>query len=155
MIDIRLPPTTPTRAPARQPRSRRRIRGTGVLVLSQHVETRTRSTWSHRGGFGYLLKDRVLDVDDFLAARAGGPGGSALDPYVVGHCAPDRGRRGLAGPHRARARGAALMAQGLTNAGVAKRLFSANARSRRTSAACSASSTSPTATTPTVACWPC
>ena len=56
-----------------------------MLVLSQHIETRhIVELVSAGGGFGYLLKDRVLDVDDFLdAARRVSEGGSALDPQVV------------------------------------------------------------------------
>ena len=56
-----------------------------MLVLSQHIETRhVVELVAAGGGFGYLLKDRVLDVDDFLdAARRVAEGGSALDPQVV------------------------------------------------------------------------
>ena len=56
-----------------------------MLVLSQHIETRhIVELVTAGGGFGYLLKDRVLDVDDFLdAARRVADGGSALDPQVV------------------------------------------------------------------------
>ena len=52
----------------------------------------TRSSWSSGGGFGYLLKDRVLDVDDFLDALPRvAAGGSALDPEVVGRLLRPRG----------------------------------------------------------------
>ena len=55
-----------------------------MLVLSQHVETTHAVDLVTRGGFGYLLKDRVLDVDEFLAtAQRVADGGSALDPHVV------------------------------------------------------------------------
>ena len=55
----------------------------GIVLLSQHVETRY-SVDLCRGHFGYLLKDRVFDVDDFLdALRRVAAGGSALDPEVV------------------------------------------------------------------------
>ncbi len=56
--------------------------GVGVLVLSQHIETRhIVELVASGGGFGYLLKDRVLDVDDFLdAARRVASGGAALAP---------------------------------------------------------------------------
>ena len=54
------------------------------MLLSQHVETRHSVDLVARGGFGYLLKDRVFDVDDFLdALRRVAAGGSALDPEVV------------------------------------------------------------------------
>jgi DNA-binding NarL/FixJ family response regulator len=53
-------------------------------MLSQHVETRHSVDLVVRGRFGYLLKDRVLDVDDFLdTLRRVAAGGSALDPEVV------------------------------------------------------------------------
>ena len=88
---------------------RRSHPGTAVLVLSQHIETRhIVELVTAGGGFGYLLKDRVLDVDDFLdAARRVSQGGSALDPHVVATLisaprAPQRARRA----HRARAGGA-------------------------------------------------
>jgi DNA-binding NarL/FixJ family response regulator len=56
-----------------------------VLVLSQHVESRHAvDLVGTGGGFGYLLKDRVLDVDEFLeAVDRVKNGGSALDPEVV------------------------------------------------------------------------
>ena len=56
----------------------------GVLVLSQHVEAAGAIGLVSQGGFGYLLKDRVLDVAEFLeAAERVAKGGSALDPQVV------------------------------------------------------------------------
>ena len=55
-----------------------------MLVLSQHVETTHAVALVGMGGFGYLLKDRVLDVAEFLgAAERVARGGSALDPQVV------------------------------------------------------------------------
>ena len=56
----------------------------GVLVLSQHIETTYAVELVTLGGFGYLLKDRVLAVGEFLeAAERVARGGSALDPQVV------------------------------------------------------------------------
>ena len=61
-----------------------RTRTSGVLVLSQHIETTHAVDLVTLGGFGYLLKDRVLEVDEFLAAaQRVADGGSALDPQVV------------------------------------------------------------------------
>ena len=95
-----------------------------MLVLSQHVETRhIVDLVTAGGGFGYLLKDRVLDVDDFLdAARRVAAGGSALDPQVVATLigAPRAGLDGLS-PRETEVLG--LMAEGRTNAGIAKRLW--------------------------------
>ena len=97
-----------------------------MLVLSQHIETRhIVELVTAGGGFGYLLKDRVLDVDDFLdAARRVADGGSALDPQVVATLI------GAPGPVRAleeltprEHEVLALMAEGRTNSGIAKRLW--------------------------------
>ena len=56
-----------------------------ILLLSQHIETRQAVDLVATGSFGYLLKDRVLRVDDFLdACRRVAAGGSALDPAIVG-----------------------------------------------------------------------
>ncbi len=85
IVDVRMPPTYEDEGMVAAVTIRRTNPGIAVLVLSQHVES------SHAvelvgsgGGFGYLLKDRVLEVDEFLEAvervRAGG---SALDPEVV------------------------------------------------------------------------
>jgi DNA-binding NarL/FixJ family response regulator len=63
-----------------------------VLVLSQHVETTHSVQLVKLGGFGYLLKDRVLEVGDFLAAAERiARGGSALDPHVVAGLVSARG----------------------------------------------------------------
>jgi len=85
VLDIRLPPTHTdegTRAAAKIKAAHPAV---GVLLLSQHVETAHTVDLVARGGFGYLLKDRILDVADFLAAvDRVARGGSALDPYIVG-----------------------------------------------------------------------
>jgi DNA-binding NarL/FixJ family response regulator len=125
VLDIRLPPTHTdegTRAAAAIKSARP---ATGVLLLSQHVETAHTVDLVARGGFGYLLKDRVLDVADFLAAvDRVARGGSALDPYVVGQLMHRTGAgRGLAGLTDREHEVLRLMAQGYTNAGVARRLF--------------------------------
>jgi DNA-binding NarL/FixJ family response regulator len=125
LLDIRLPPTYTdegTRAAAEIKAARP---ATGVLLLSQHIETAHTVDLVARGGFGYLLKDRVLDVADFLAAvDRVAKGGSALDPHVVGQLLHrTEGRRGLAELTEREHDVLRLMAQGLTNAGVARRLF--------------------------------
>ena len=85
VVDVRMPPDYEDEGMRAAADIRRAHPGTAVLVLSQHVETRhALELVSAGGGFGYLLKDRVLDVDDFLdAARRVCDGGSALDPEVV------------------------------------------------------------------------
>jgi hypothetical protein len=64
-----------------------------VLVLSQHIETTHAVDLVSRAGFGYLLKDRVLEVGEFLAtAQRIANGGSALDPKVVARLVDPRKR---------------------------------------------------------------
>ena len=97
-----------------------------MLVLCQHVEPLYARDLlaSGEGAVGYLLKDRVADVDEFVAAvRRVAGGGTVLDPEVVaGLVAGSAGTP--AGPaHRPRARGATLMAEGRSNAAIAGRLF--------------------------------
>ena len=77
------------------------------------------------GGFGYLLKDRVLEVQEFLAAADRvARGGSALDPEVVGQLIAPPGTGGPLAELSEREREILeLMAEGLTNSGIAKRLF--------------------------------
>ena len=95
-------------------------------MLSQHIETRhIVELVAAGGGFGYLLKDRVLDVDDFLeAARRVTAGGSALDPQVVATLVGARRERSELDELTPREREVlSLMAEGRTNAGIAKRLW--------------------------------
>ena len=84
VLDVRLPPSFTdegTRAAATLKSTRPDL---GVLLLSQHIETAHSVELAGLGGFGYLLKDRVLDVSDFFDAVARvAEGGSALDPQVV------------------------------------------------------------------------
>ena len=125
IIDVRMPPDLTDDGA----RAARAVRGEhpelGIVLLSQHVETRHSVELVASGRFGYLLKDRVFDVDDFLdALRRVAAGGSALDPEVVAR---------LIGVHRAgnplasltsREREVlALMAEGRTNVGIARRLW--------------------------------
>mgnify|MGYP004528090651 CR=1 FL=1 len=92
VIDVRMPPDL-TDDGARAARDlRRRHPDLGIVLLSQHVETRHSVELVSSGRFGYLLKDRALDVDDFLdALRRVATGGSALDPEVVGRAAHEPG----------------------------------------------------------------
>ncbi len=125
VMDVRMPPTF-TDEGARAARQLKADHpGLGVLVLSQHVETGHIVDLVQRGGFGYLLKDRVLDVADFLtAAERVARGGSALDPQVVGRLIGGRGSDDpLASLSERETTVLELMAQGLTNAGIAQRLY--------------------------------
>jgi len=125
VLDIRMPPTF-TDEGARAAREVKQAHPKlGVLVLSQHIETTHAVELVALGGFGYLLKDRVLAVGDFLAsAERVAEGGSALDPKVVASLVSARGEdRQLAELTEREREVLELMAEGLTNAGVAKRLY--------------------------------
>jgi DNA-binding NarL/FixJ family response regulator len=123
VVDIRMPPTY-TDEGARAARAiKEQHPDVGVLLLSQHIETANAVTLVAHRGFGYLLKDRVLQVDEFLAtAERVAAGGSALDPTVVASLVSPTDH-GPVGRLSERERGVLeLMAQGLTNTGIANRL---------------------------------
>ena len=122
VADIRMPPTHTEEGLDLARWVRERHPSAGVLVLSQHVHGDVVDLVSQRG-FGYLLKDRVLDVAEFLAtAQRVADGGSALDPDVVATLVrPDDDElRVLSARER---EVLSLMAEGLTNAGIAQRLY--------------------------------
>jgi DNA-binding NarL/FixJ family response regulator len=127
VIDVRMPPTHTDEGA----RAARELRGEfpqlGVLVLSQVVEAaHAVALVSERPeGFGYLLKDRVLEIDDFLdAARRVGKGGSAIDPEVIAQLFGRRREHDPLGELTPREREVlGLMAEGLSNGGVCRRLF--------------------------------
>ena len=86
IVDVRLPPTFRDEGVRAALTLRERAPETGVLIVSQYVEQAYASELlaDGRGGLGYLLKDRIMDVDDFVAAvHRVGSGGTALDPEVV------------------------------------------------------------------------
>jgi DNA-binding NarL/FixJ family response regulator len=126
IADIRMPPTHTEEGLELARWVRERHPAVGVLVLSQHVHGGVVDLVSRTdvpGGFGYLLKDRVLDVTEFLAAAERvAEGGSALDPDVVATLVrqDDDELRVLSVRER---EVLGLMAEGLTNAGIAERLF--------------------------------
>ena len=126
IVDVRMPPTHTDEGTkvAKELKSERP--DLGVLVLSQIVESvHALDLFSdHPEGFGYLLKDRVLAVDEFLeAVRRVADGGTVIDPEVVGR---------LMGRHRERdpldeltpreREVLGLMAEGLSNRGICQRL---------------------------------
>ena len=91
----------PTTAPAPPGSSAAAIPDLAIVLLSQHVETRHSVELVSSGRFGYLLKDRVFEVDDFMdSLRRVAAGGSALDPEVVATLlGPEPGPRSPGAPH--------------------------------------------------------
>ncbi|MGZ5291793.1 MAG: LuxR C-terminal-related transcriptional regulator [Actinomycetota bacterium] len=125
VIDVRMPPTHTDEGLRAAIEIRSRWPETAVLVLSQYVEERyaTELLSGDTRGVGYLLKDRVADVRDFVdALRRVAGGGAALDPEVVAQLLA-RARRHPHDELTAREREVlALMAQGPSNTGIASRL---------------------------------
>lgn len=125
VIDIRMPPELTDDGARAARRIREHFPDLGIVLLSQHIETRDAVDLVARGRFGYLLKDRVFDVDDFLdALDRVAAGGSALDPEVVARMLGAGRRRDPLGSLTTReAEVLALMAEGRTNLGIARRLW--------------------------------
>ncbi|MGH3739483.1 MAG: response regulator [Micromonosporaceae bacterium] len=125
VVDVRMPPdhTDDGARAARQ--LREEFPALGIVLLSQHVEARHSVDLVAAGRFGYLLKDRVFDVDDFLdALRRVAAGGSALDPEVVARLiGPGRSGDPLATLTPREREVLSLMAEGRTNVGIARRLW--------------------------------
>jgi DNA-binding NarL/FixJ family response regulator len=125
IVDVRMPPTYEDEGMKAAAEIRRTHPGTAVLVLSQHIESRHAiDLVGSGGGFGYLLKDRVLDVDEFLEAiERVSHGGSALDPEVVKHLLTPKHDDvlSLLSPREHEVLG--LVAEGRTNAGIATHLW--------------------------------
>jgi DNA-binding NarL/FixJ family response regulator len=124
VIDVRMPPDL-TDDGARAAQALRAEWPTlPILMLSQHVETRHLAGLVSSGGFGYLLKDRVLRVDDFLdAMRRVAAGGSAIDPAIVAALlTPVRDDDPLSALTSREREVLGLVAEGLSNAAVAGRL---------------------------------
>jgi DNA-binding NarL/FixJ family response regulator len=122
VLDIRMPPDHQDDGARTAARIREEAPDVGILLLSQHVESRLSIDLVATGRFGYLLKDRVLDVDTFLdALERVAAGGSALDPEVVARLMAG-GRSALDALTPREREVLALMAEGLSNTGVATRL---------------------------------
>jgi DNA-binding NarL/FixJ family response regulator len=125
VLDVRMPPTY-TDEGIRVAEALRESRpDQPVLVLSQHIEARRSLRLVARGGFGYLLKDRVLDVEEFYdALERVAAGGSALDPEVVARAlsAADAART-IAPLTDREMEVLGLMAEGRTNKAIARALY--------------------------------
>jgi DNA-binding NarL/FixJ family response regulator len=126
IVDIRLPPTFRDEGVRAALTLRERAPETGVLIVSQYVEQAyARELLADgRGGLGYLLKDRIMDVDDFVAAvERVGSGGTALDPEVVAQLLSRRRAGSPLDALTARELEVlSLMAEGRSNAAIATRL---------------------------------
>jgi DNA-binding NarL/FixJ family response regulator len=124
VLDIRMPPTFTDEGARAAHDIKHALPLTGVLLLSQHIETTHVVDLVGLGGFGYLLKDRVLAVAEFLeAAERVARGGSALDPQVVGRLLGHGNADELSDLSEREREVLGLMAEGLTNTGIAKRLY--------------------------------
>jgi DNA-binding NarL/FixJ family response regulator/class 3 adenylate cyclase len=126
IVDIRMPPTNTDEGLQAARAIRERFPGVGVLVLSSYVEPgyAVELLGESTEGVGYLLKDRVADVDDFAAAvRRVAQGGSALDPAVVAQLVGRRRSDDPLDELTPREREVlSLMAEGRSNAGIALRM---------------------------------
>jgi DNA-binding NarL/FixJ family response regulator len=125
ILDIRMPPDHSDDGARLAAELRAAYPALGIVLLSQHVETKHSVGLVSQGRFGYLLKDRVLDVDEFLAVlERVGAGGSALDPEVVSRLlAASQSDSRLAHLTAREREVLELVAQGWTNAGIARRLW--------------------------------
>jgi len=125
IVDVRMPPDRTDDGARAATALRLEHPDLGIVLLSQHIETSHSVHLVSSGGFGYLLKDRVLDVDDFLdALRRVAAGGSALDPEVVSRLIGSTRAREPMQALTSRERDVlALMAEGHSNAGIARRLW--------------------------------
>jgi DNA-binding NarL/FixJ family response regulator len=123
VVDVRMPPTQRDEGLRAAIEARRRVPGSPILVLSQYVERQyaTELLADGAGGVGYLLKDRVGDVHQFMdAVRRVAAGGTALDPEVVAQLMVRRRRDDRLTHLTPREREVlAAMAEGRTNVGIA------------------------------------
>ncbi|WP_067973222.1 response regulator [Nocardiopsis trehalosi] len=126
VVDVRLPPTFTDEGLQAAIEARRQVPGLPILVLSQHVEQLyARELLSDDGGaVGYLLKDRVFDIGQFIdAVRRVAAGGTAMDPAVISQLLAkhDDGPLAALTPREREVLGE--MAEGRSNSAIAGRLF--------------------------------
>jgi DNA-binding NarL/FixJ family response regulator len=127
IIDVRMPPTQTDEGARAAVEIRDRHPEVGLLLLSQVIEAQYALTLlsEHPHGFGYLLKDRVLAIDDFIqSVNRVAAGGTAIDPEVVSHLLGRRRAHDPLDELTAREREIlALMAEGRSNHGICQKLF--------------------------------
>jgi DNA-binding NarL/FixJ family response regulator len=126
IVDVRMPPTQTDEGARAAVELRAEKPEVAVLLLSQVIEaTHALALVSESAeGFGYLLKDRVLEIDDFLdAVRRVGKGGTAIDPEVIAQLLGRKREEGPLDELTPREREVLeLMAQGLSNRGICEKL---------------------------------
>ena len=126
VVDLRMPPTHTDEGLQAALKIRERHPNVGVMVLSQHADVAIALKLLDRGteGIGYMLKDRVADLDDFAdAIRRVANSGSALDPSIVSQLLSKRRDAGPLDDVTPREREVLeLMAEGRSNQGIADRL---------------------------------
>jgi len=127
VVDIRMPPTHVDEGLQAARVIREDLPGVGVLMLSQYVEERYVTSLLEHGaeGVGYLLKDRVAEVERFTdAIRQVGGGGSVLDPEVVAHMLGRRSKdQPLDGLTDREREVLGLMAEGKTNRAISETMY--------------------------------
>jgi DNA-binding NarL/FixJ family response regulator len=127
IVDVRMPPTQTDEGSRAAEAIRERHPEVGILMLSQVVEAHTalRLFGERPEGFGYLLKDRVLEIDDFVeAVKRVARGGTAMDPQVVSQLVGKRRKDDPIDELSPREREVLeLMAEGRSNAGICAKLF--------------------------------
>ena len=130
VTDIRMPPTFTDEGISAALQIRREFPAIAIMVLSQHVDTAGAVDLLSLGaeGIGYLLKRRVMNLDEFLdSVRRVGAGGSSIDPEVISSMVRrevrDKADAGIAQLTPRRLEVLQLMAQGFSNARIAREMF--------------------------------